>query len=516
MGEVRRNGLQPGWPLSVRLASGARAVGRPAPGSPQPNLCYDCNDAWNPDTFCFTPDSTRLIYVDEDKRIAIVDLASSRRHDLPLAGMQAMTMKCAPDGRRMAIAGLRAGTMTIEIRDLTTGLAAISFPHPASPWVALEWHPDGRLLATASDHADARGRIRLWDVSRGEVIRTFEGHKTWGVRCAFDAAGERLLSTDWDKILRVWEPSSGRQLLSLPAADDTRLQVSPDDRLIATSIADTTTLQLLHLHGNQEFRTLAYEPTTSSNVVFHPAGRLLAVGNRGPVLLIDLTTGLELGKLPTADGDKPLLWDSTGTLFTFGASGLLRWPARADTTRPEHYRVGPPQQLVTRGPREQWGASKNVGIVAVPDFDRGAVLLNFESPREQKQLAPQQDVRHCAVSPNGEWVATGSHTSTTEFGVTIWQADFGREVAKLRVPGQCTPTFSPDGRWLLTDAGGCRLWRVGAWTAGPMVGGPWACFSSDGRMMAVEDSVGAVRLVETDTGALLVRLESPAAIAPST
>ena len=303
-----------------RLSSGA--------GAARSRICvYDCNDAWNPDAIWFTPDSTKLIYVDEDKRIAIVDLASSRRHELPLPGMQAITMKCAPDGRRLAIAGLRAGTMTIEIRDLATGLTAISFPHPASTWIILEWHPDGRLLATASDHADCAGhRIRLWDVSRGEVIRTFEGHKTWGVRCAFDAAGERLLSTDWEKILRVWEPSSGRQLLSLPAADDARLQVSPDDRLIATSIADTTTLQLLHLHGNQEFRTLAYEPTTSTNVVFHPAGRLLAVGNRGPVLLIDLTTGLELGKLPTADGDRPLLWDSYGTLFTFGASGLLRWP----------------------------------------------------------------------------------------------------------------------------------------------------------------------------------------------
>ena len=130
-----------------------------------------------------------------------------------------------------------------------------------------------------------------------------------------------------------------------------------------------------------------------------------------------------------------------------------------------------------------------MGIVAIPDFDRGALLINPRSPLESKRLAPQQDVRHCSVSPNGEWVATGSHKSNTEFGVTIWQAASGRPVAKLRVPGQCTPTFSPDGRWLLTNAGGCRLWRVGTWTVGPVIGGPWGCFSSDGRMMAVEDSV---------------------------
>ena len=257
VGDWRPNGLQPGWPLSLRLAHWYAAADSPAWASPQPNLCLDCSDAWNADAICFTPDSTKLIHVAKDKRIVIVDLASSRRHELPLPGMQVLTIKCRPDGRRLAIAGLRAGKLTIEIRDMATGLAVRSFPHPVSRWIILDWHPSGRLLATACDEADSRGhRIRLWDLSRGEVIRTFEGHKTWGTRCAFDAAGERLLSNDWDKILRVWEPSSGRQLLSLPAEDYAHLQVSPDGRLISNSITDTTTLQLLHLHGNQEFRLL--------------------------------------------------------------------------------------------------------------------------------------------------------------------------------------------------------------------------------------------------------------------
>ena len=61
-----------------------------------------------------------------------------------------------PDGRRLAIAGLRAGKLTIEIRDLATGLAVTSFPHPVLRWIILDWHPSGRLLATASDEADSR------------------------------------------------------------------------------------------------------------------------------------------------------------------------------------------------------------------------------------------------------------------------------------------------------------------------------------------------------------------------
>jgi eukaryotic-like serine/threonine-protein kinase len=120
-----------------------------------------------------------------------------------------------------------------------------------------------------------------------------------------------------------------------------------------------------------------------------------------------------------------------------------------------------------------------------------------------------QDVRHCSVSPNGEWVAAGIFTGTAGFGARIWEAASGREVMKLPIPAYGRTTFSPDGRWLLTDGGGCRLWKVGAWAEGPTIGGPQGCFSPDARLLAVEDAPGVIRLVETDTGREVVRLESP-------
>jgi hypothetical protein len=77
------------------------------------------------------------------------------------------------------------------------------------------------------------------------------------------------------------------------------------------------------------------------------------------------------------------------------------------------------------------------------------------------------------------------------------------------VPGLCLVTFSPDGRWLLTTSGGCRLWQVGSWQEGPKVGGASGCFSPDGRFLAVDDSAGAIRLLRPDSGAQLARLEAP-------
>jgi eukaryotic-like serine/threonine-protein kinase len=484
-------------------------------GSAEPVLNYQFNDAGYGDAVCFAPDNTRLIYVaSPDARISVVDLATGRARQLPPIDMRRPVIQCAPDSRRIAIAGVRGGEMKVEIRDLATGSKQTSFAIPAADNVALEWCPDGKTIATASDdqtsddQAGIEHNIRLWNLPNGELLRTLHGHKNWGIRCSFDVSGARLLSNDWSHVLRLWETSSGKQLFSLPMAGNNLLQVSPDERLVAMPVADATTLELLRLHGNSEYRSLFSDLTRFGNVVVHPAGRLAALGSEGAVLLFDLATGRALGKLPTTD--RPLRWNSAGALLTFGGSGLLSWPVQIDAKKPECYRLGPPQRLWTGGLKwAQWGVSDDARTVAIPNLDQGAVLIHRDSPPRITRLA-QQDVRHCSVSPNGQWVATGSHNNNDGYGARIWEAASGRLVMKLPVSNQCRPTFSPYGRWLLTNAGGCRLWRVGTWTEGPKIGGPWGCFSPDGRLLAVEEDVpGGVRLVETETGLEVARLESP-------
>jgi hypothetical protein len=124
-------------------------------------------------------------------------------------------------------------------------------------------------------------------------------------------------------------------------------------------------------------------------------------------------------------------------------------------------------------------------------------------------LQPQQDVRHCAVSPDGRWVATGSHDTTDRSGAKVWDAATGELAKEFLVPGHCGVQFSPDGHWLLTTSSGCRLWEVGSWTEGPKVGGESGCFSPDGRFLAVEGSAGAIRLIRPESGKELARLEAP-------
>ena len=76
--------------------------------------------------------------------------------------------------------------------------------------------------------------------------------------------------------------------------------------------------------------------------------------------------------------------------------------------------------------------------------------------------------------------------------------------------------FSPDGKWLLTVGSPCRLWEVGTWRKARQLGGTGLCFSPDGRLVVVVDASKVIRLVETETGRTIARLESPDSFDPIT
>jgi WD40 repeat protein len=226
--------------------------------------------------------------------------------------------------------------------------------------------------------------------------------------------------------------------------------------------------------------------------------------------VIDLAAGREVATLPApGDRESPLIWEPSGDLLTCGPSGLLRWPLRDDPAEPAHYQLGPGEQLLWFRSWDEWGSSADGQTIAVPKNNRGAVVVPRGQPARTVPLQPQQDVRHCAVSPDGRWVATGSHNNTDGLGAKVWDAATGGLTKAFRVPRLCSVTFSPDGRWLLTTGGGCRVWEIGSWKEGPKVGGTSGCFSPDGRFLAVDDAPGVIRLIRPESGRESARLEAP-------
>ena len=139
----------------------------------------------------------------------------------------------------------------------------------------------------------------------------------------------------------------------------------------------------------------------------------------------------------------------------------------------------------------------------------GALIIHRDRQQEEVSLQPHADCRYVALSPDGQWAATGSHFYG---GLKVWDADHGTLVKELLPEhGWIRSVFSPDGRWLLSNQSNeqaSRLWRVGTWEEGPALGasGFGSVFSPDSKFLAVGTTQG-VRLVDAETGRDLARLE---------
>jgi serine/threonine protein kinase/WD40 repeat protein len=457
--------------------------------------------------FAFRPDSRQLAAGYTDGSIRLYDLESGRevrRFSLGKSVVESLLWN-----PRLPQIALGSGSAW-RLLDVDNGKVQPEVPVPGGiSWA--DWHPEGRLLAVSGRD----WRIYLYDTSsRRLVLPPLEGHKNGGVIARFNQAGDRLVSTDWNGLWRLWDVRTGQQLLTQPATGYW-LHFSPDDRLLGSDVSGQK-VRLFRFRGGEEFRTLVHYDKSGRGhympwgiPVLDPKGRLLATGARDGVALVDIERGEEVALLKIPD-NAPLGFEPTGALLTGGPDGILRWPV-ADEPKKGRRRYGPPERLLRSGRLHFQGISADGQVVASPT-GHGAVVLHRRD-RRIVQLGPQPDVRNCAVSPDGLWVATGSHGPQKGPGVKVWEARSGKHVRDLPagVHGSCR--FSSDGKWLLTAGGGCRLWAVGTWQEGPDLGGislnASGAFSSDSKLVALGDTPGVVRLVVVDTGKEIARLTAP-------
>jgi WD40 repeat protein len=381
----------------------------------------------------------------------------------------------------------------------------------------MSWHPDGRLLAV-SDISGSNSKFTVWDTATSRLaLPPIEANQR-GIVSRFNHAGDRLLSTDWSNLWRLWDARTGQLLLTHPAGG-VELCFSPDDGLVGLD-ATPQGLRVFRFRSGRESCTVVHQVNSVASTFLSGEiddcqldreGRLLAVRAPDGIAVVDVVRGEEIALLPLGDnlafGAEP-----SGALLTHGSAGVLRWPMAHDGAASRRV-YGPPQRLaplMTQWPPGGVGHSADSRVLAFPASHLGARELILPEGKEF-QLTKQEDVRHCAVSPNGLWVATGSHEALKGSALKIWDARTGQQMRDLPVAEHCFVSFSPDGKWLLTTGGGARLWSVGTWNEGPKLpkSASRGAFSADGSLLALQDEPGVVRLVVPDTGKEVFRLTAP-------
>jgi serine/threonine protein kinase/WD40 repeat protein len=452
-------------------------------------------------TLDFSSDSRQAVVGQRDGTISWYDLDSGQRLRQLATGRLPRHLAVHPKEPQVAV----CGDKVVRIRSLETGRVLAELGHETGIY-NVAWHPGGHQVATAGED----NRIYLWDVPAQRQTAVLEGHKSGGIQLAFSHSGDLLASGGWENTLRLWDTQTGKQVFSTQAATGC-LRFQPDDRQLAAAIRGNE-LGLWEIALSREYRTLVrplmHGSESHHGCAFSADGRLLAAGMKDGVAFWDLTQGTALAftRLNFAGS---ILFDPSGALLTNGGDGVLRWPVQADAaTGGLHF--GPPSPLPLRGSACQIARSRDGRVLAIASQNKGGLVLHTERPHHPIRLVPHEDVRYIAVEPQGRLVATGSQGRSPM--VKVWDANSGQLVKELPASGGSSVNFSPDGRWLATGGGGCRLWKVDSWHEGPVLGGEGGslmAFSPDARLLAVETGSGVVRLVDPNTGEEYARLEDP-------
>lgn len=439
----------------------------------------------------FSPDSRRVVFP-RNGTLVEHDLATGRL--VRTWPGRTHLFASRPDGSRIAAVDNQSSPPVCRILDAGREGPVRTVPLRAgADWI--EWSPDGRTLAILA----VDWKLDLLDAENGVRRATLEGHINGGLVAGFHPSGALLASDGWEGRLRLWDPILSRPLLSLTGgssacfSSDGRIVVHLDHRL-----------NTYRVHAPLEYRPLAFAsdevPDYEDPSIRHD-GRLLAVGTSRGAVIWDLDHGTELAFLAIGNSWH-LRFDLAGDLVTSGDVGVQRWPVRIDRDT-GICRIGPPQALTLPATLGGLDMDHSGRIVAVANHRSAHVAASGRS----FPIGPLDDCRSIAVSPDGQWLATGSHVVSR--GAQVWRIADGRKVKELPIDGGTRVAFSPDGKWLAAGYPRLRLWEVGTWKENTRITDAGGCFSPDGRLMVVVEPDRILRLVEVDTGHTLARLEGP-------
>lgn len=492
----------------------------------------------------FSPDSSMLVYAKTVDGVSCLHLWKIGQSD-PLAnfGADAAAVTFCPDSQRCAVCGFDGRIRVFEIDSMKVVLTIDSgLKAPVVVWnpkfdqlVVMDdyhwqvvdavngkkineleeprgllgwptWHPAGKLLCIPTRDLG----ISIWDVASGKkVAPPMVGHRRGGTIAAFSPSGDHLVSNDWGNLIRLWDWRSGQQLLTIPASGVV-LGFSQDGHLLADCaperigiirFTERTGARAIWEHSlNSNFRYLHFVPCVNRT------GRLFATKVGDDVALVDLVQNEIVARLPLGSNG-PLRFgeiDGHETLWTYGVSGLWEWPIKA--VEGTGTCIGPARLIADIETENVWSASRDGRLVLIPLTSGG--LLYDTITRRRQHLPHPPDVRSTAVSTDGTIVATGSHSSDAA-GVIVWNGETGKKIAELPVSAG-NARISPDVKWLCTNTGSVRLWKIGQWNESQQVTQSMGqgLFSPDSQILAIED-LSRIRLISTKTGNEVATLSAP-------
>jgi WD40 repeat protein/serine/threonine protein kinase len=360
------------------------------------------------------------------------------------------------------------------------------------------FNPDGTRLASAS----VDGTVKIWDATTGRDLLTLKGHAGRARHVAFSPDGATLASSGDDRSVRVWDAATGREIFALPGKDHFNgVAFSPDGTRLASGCADSS-VKVWDAKTGAEVLTLQGHNDWAHGVVFSPDGtRLASTSGDNTVKVWDATTGRAILTLKGHTG-----WVLS---VAFRPDGTRLASASADNTvKLWDLRTGR-ETLTCKGhTSDVWCVAFSPDGLRLASCSVDLTVKVWNAATGQLAMTCKghtDEIVTVAFSPDGTRLASASADGT----IRLWDAILAQEASTLRGHGGevWNATFNPDGTRLASGGtdGTIRVWDATTSQEVLRLGGPGSevrsvAFSPNGKQIASASKGGSVQLWNATTG----------------
>jgi WD40 repeat protein/basic membrane lipoprotein Med (substrate-binding protein (PBP1-ABC) superfamily) len=330
---------------------------------------------------------------------------------------------------------------------------------------SVAFSPNGDQIATASDD----GTARVWDASTGKELLCLPTNATRGHHgMAFRPDGKQLATASDIRTAKVWDAITGQELLTLRGHTNwiSGVAFSPDGKRLATSSVDGTA-KVWDATTGQEQLSLRGHALEVWDVAFSPDGkRLVTASQDGKAKVWDATTGNLLLTFSghTAAVDSLSFSPDGSRLATSGVDrGVKIWDSNTGQellTLRGH--TGEIWDVAFSPDGKRLASASSDGKVKVWDTLTGQELFTLNG-----HTAPVVGVAFspdCVGAPDAVAEQCGTRLATASWDGTtrVWNASFSRELLTLYLPNASSGAFSPDGRLTASGYGdgSVKLWDL--------------------------------------------------------